>query len=249
MNLKLDATVLKDNILKPLSRLLDDCVLTIEDGKLEALAQVDSGAIIVYSSYPVDVPEGTKEKIIIKDISKLISVLNCVKGKELNMTIEEYSMKYDSDDFKFRFQTFEEGTVLEPKQLKKEKLNNFAFNTSTDLNASIFYDILKASSYIKDNKAKLYFYTKVIDGNKGLYCDITDKTITNSDSVTIKLSNDVEGDDINTPLICDSEHIRKMNISRSSRIKMYFNTKRGFTIFDFHDDHGKVRYVLPTLSK
>ena len=249
MKITLDATILNDNILKPLSRLMDDCILTIEDGKIESMAMVDSGAIIIYSSYPVEVPDGCSEKIIIKDISKLISVLNCVKGKSLDMTIEPHALKYDSDDFKFKFQTFEEGTVVEPKQLKKEKLKNFPFQTSSGLNASIFYDILKASSYIKDNTAKLYFYTKAEDDKKGLYCDITNKAIMNSDSVTIRLSEDYDGDEITKPLICDSEHIRKMSITRDSEIEMFFNNDRGFIIFDFTANHGKVRYVLPTLSK
>ena len=35
----------------------------------------------------------------------------------------------------------------------------------------------------------------------------------------------------------------------TEEIKMYFNIDRGFTIFDFTANHGKVRYVLPTLSK
>ncbi len=71
----------------------------------------------------------------------------------------------------------------------------------------------------------------------------------NSDSVSIKLSDTYDGEEIHTELICDIEHIRKMNMQKDSNIYVYFNTERGFTIFDLIDKTGRVRYILPTLSK
>jgi hypothetical protein len=249
MKLTLDTSVLNSKILKPLSRVVDDCILTIANDKIESVATVASGGIIVYIKYNVDTDIKDPTDLNIKDISKLTSVLNCIKGQTIDMTIEGGAhIKYKSDEFKFKFGLTEDGVIPKPK-LKKEKLENIHFNTSTPLNVKIFYDILKASSFIKSDDVKLYFYTKDDEDGKGLYCDITNKVIMNSDSITIKLSDSYDGEDVHKELICDIEHIRKMNIQKDSDIYLYFNSERGFTIFDLIDDAGRVRYILPTLSK
>jgi len=249
MKMTLDTSVLNAKILKPLSRIVDDCILTINENHIESIATVASGGIIIYTKYNVDTDIDDEIDLNIKDISKLTSVLNCIKGQTIDMTVErDAHIKYKSDEFKFKFGLTEDGVIPKPK-LKKDKLENIKFNTSTPLKVKIFYDILKASSFIKSDDVKLYFYTKSDDDGSGLYCDITNKVIINSDSITIKLSDDYDGEDISKELICDIDHIRKMNIQKDSDIYMYFNSERGFTIFDLIDEAGRVRYILPTLSK
>ena len=248
MKITLDTTVLNGKILKPLSRIVDDCIITISSDTLESIATVASGGIIIYTKYNITSDIAEPCELNIKDISKLSSVLNCIKGQTINMSIESNHIKYKSDDFKFKFHLTEDGVIPKPK-LKREKLEKIKFQTSTDLKASIFYDILKASSFIKSDDVKLYFYTLDNEDGRGVYCDITNKNIMNSDNITIKLSDSYDGEDVNKELVCDIEYIRKMNIQKDSNIFLYFNSDKGFTIFDLIDDGGRIRYILPTLSK
>lgn len=248
MKISLDSSVLNGKILKPLSRIVDDCIITITDTTLESIATEASSSIIIYTKYNIVSDIETPCELNIKDISKLSSVLNCIKGRTIDMTIESNHIKYKSDDFKFKFHLTEDGVIPKPK-LKREKLENIKFQTTTGLKASIFYDILKASSFIKSDDVKLYFYTQDNDDGRGVYCDITNKNIMNSDNITIKLSDSYDGDDVHKELVCDIEYIRKMNIQKDSSIFLYFNSEKGFTIFDLIDEGGRIRYILPTLSK
>ena len=248
MKVKLDTSVLNAKILKPISRIVDDCILTLSNNTIESVATVDSGGIILYTKYSVACDIEDEHNLNIKDISKLTSVINCIKGETIDMAIEKNHIKYNSDGFKFKFHLTEDGIISKPK-LKKNKLENIQYQTSTPLNVKIFYDILKASSFIKSDDVKLYFYTQKSEDGNGLYCDITNKSIMSSDIITIKLSESYDGEDIHKELICDIEYIRKMNIQKDSNIYVYFNSEKGFTIFDLIDETGRIRYILPTLSK
>ena len=248
MKVTLDTSVLNGKILKPLSRIVDDCILTLNSDSLESIATVASGGIIIYIKYNITSDVETPCELNIKDISKLSSVLNCIKGSTIDMTIVSNHIKYNSDGFKFKFHLTEDGVIPKPK-LKRDKLANIKYQTATELETSIFYDILKASSFIKSDDVKLYFYTKNSDEGKGVYCDITNKNIMNSDNISIKLSDSYDGEDISKELICDIEHIRKMNIQKDSNVFVYFNSDTGFTIFDLIDEDGRIRYILPSLTK
>ena len=247
MKVTLDTSVLNGKILKPLSRIVDDCILTLNSDSLESVATVASGGIIIYIKYNIASDIEEECELNIKDISKLSSVMNCIKGRTIDMTIASNHIKYNSDGFKFKFHLTEDGVIPKPK-LKRDKLENIKYQTATELQTSIFYDILKASSFIKSDDVKLYFYTKNTEDEKGLYCDITNKNIMNSDNITIKLSDSYDGEELTKELICDIEHIRKMNIQKDSNIFLHFNSD-GFTIFDLIDEAGRIRYILPTLSK
>jgi len=249
MKLTLDTSTLNDKILKPLGRIAENCSLIVNKDTIEAVATVPSGAIIIYTKYDVVSDTESEVKLNVQDLAKLTSVLNCIKGRTIDMTVErEAYMKYQSDDFKFKFGLTEDGVIPQPK-IKRSKLENINFHCSTPLNTKIFYAMLKASSFIKSDDVKLYFYTKSDSEGSGLYCDIANKTTMNSDEITIKLSDTYDGEDVNKELICDIEHIRKMNIQKDSEIYIYFNIDTGYIIFDLIDTNGRVRYILPTLSK
>jgi hypothetical protein len=249
MNLTLDTSVLNGKVLIPLNKLVDDCILTITPNSLESIATVASRAIIVYIKYDVICDVDGSCNLNIQDISKLSSVLNCIKNQTVDMTVENNNcIKYKSDAFKFKFGLTEDGVIPKPK-IKKTKLENINYQTSTKLDVNVFREMLKASAFIKSDDVKLYFYTMNTEDSIGLYCDITNKSIPNADSITLKLSDSCDGLDMHKELICNIEYIRKMHIQKDSDIYVYFNTDTGFTIFDLIDEHGRIRYILPTLSK
>ena len=53
MKVTLDSSVLNGKILKPLSRIVDDCILTLNKDTLESIATVTSGGIIIYTKYNI----------------------------------------------------------------------------------------------------------------------------------------------------------------------------------------------------
>lgn len=247
MNIKIKTDDLKEKILKPLNRIVEDGILTVENGKITSIASVDSGGIIVLISKSVDVEVETPVNLNIKGINKLVSVLNCVNDSEVVMKVESNHIKYDSKGFKFKFHLTEDGIITKPK-IKREKLENISYNTCATIEAESFYSILKSSSLLSSDNVRLYFYTKAVE-ERGIYCDITNKTIANSDCVTIKISDDFEGDPITGELICDIEHIRKLAIKKTSNVRMYFDSNIGYTVVDVIENDGSIRYVMPTLSK
>lgn len=247
MIVTLKTSTLKDKILKPINRIVEDCILTITENKIQSISTLDSGGIIIFSEF--DIPETITEPIHlnIKNINKLSSVLNCVTDEFVSMNIQSNHIKYDSSGFKFKFHLLEDGIIQRPK-IKIEKIKAISYSTCTDLDMASFNSIIKSSSFLNAEQARLYFYTKTGE-DRGIYCDITNKNISNSDSITVKISNDFDGDELTNELICDIEHIRKLAVNKNSKIRLYFENKVGFTVFDIIEDDGYIRYVLPTLSK
>lgn len=247
MKLSINTADLRDKILRPINRIVEDCVVTVSENNISSIATIDSGGIILLISKDIPVDTQIAIDLNIKNINKLISVLNCVTSENLEMSIESNHIKYDSDGFKFKFHLAENGIIAKPK-IKIEKLQNITYNTCASISVSEFQSILKSSSFLSTDNVRLYFYTKLGE-DRGIYCDITNKKITNSDSISIKLCDDFDGDPITGELICDIEHIRKLAVTKSSNLRLYFDSKIGYTVFDIVEDNGYIRYVMPTLSK
>jgi hypothetical protein len=248
MKISINTIDLKEKILKPLNRIVEDCILNISENKISSISTIDSGGIIIFVSRTIPASVSEPVDLNIKNINKLVSVLNCVTDKNVDMIIESNHIKYDSAGFKFKFHLTEDGVITKPK-IKREKLENISYNTSANISINEFYSILKSSSFLNGDSVRLYFYTKSASEDRGVYCDITNKNIANSDSITVKISDDFDGDPITGDLICDVEHIRKLAVTKNSTLRMAFDSKVGYTIFDIIEENGTIRYVMPTLSK
>lgn len=249
MKIKTDIKTLKNEILKPINRISEDCILHINDDRIYSISSIDSGSNIIYINKKIKTDIDQELVLNIKNVNKLISVLNCIPDQEpIEMSIESNHIKYQSSDFKFKYHLTEDGVIIKTK-IKKEKLDNIEYQTSVNIDIKAFQSILKSSSFLNSDSVKLYFYTKSTDDEKSLYCDITNKKIENSDLITIKLSDHFEGEHMPKELICDVEHIRKFLITPKYDLKIKFNTKIGYTIFEIIDENeGFVKYILPTLT-
>ena len=247
MKISINTLALKDKILKPVNRLMEDCILTISENKIQSVAALEGGGIIIYAEQTI--PEKITEPINlnIKNINKLVSVLNCVTDETVDMKIESNHIKYDSKSFKFKFHLVEDGVITKPKT-KIEKIINMSYSTCSSIDIANFHSIVRASTFLTTDQARLYFYTKVGE-ERGIYCDITNRQIVNADSITIKISDDFEGEPISGELICDVEYIRKLAVNKNSSLRMYFDSKIGYTVFDVLETDGYIRYIIPTLSK
>lgn len=247
MKVSVKTADLKEKILKPINRLVEDCILTISENSISSIASLDSGGIFVFVKKNIDVAVDTDINLNIKNINKLISVLNCVSDDMVNMVVESNHIKYDSKSFKFKFHLSEDGVITKPK-LKREKIEGLSYTTSAYVDFKEFNSIVKSSALLNAESVRIYFYTKTGE-DVGLYCDITNKNIANSDAITIKLSDAYDGDPIIRELICDVEHIRKITTRRDSKLRILFDNNVGYTVFDITDDDGLIRYVMPTLTK
>jgi hypothetical protein len=247
MKININTTALKDKILKPVNLLVEDCVLTLSENKIQSIASLEAGGIIIYAEHQISSDLEAPVSLNIKNINKLVSVLNCITDDTADMIIETNHIKYASKGFKFKFHLTEDGVIVKPK-ISAEKILGMVYNTSSTINIPEFQSILKSSSYLNSDQVRLYFYTKVGE-ERGIYCDITNRNIVNSDSISIKVSDDFDGDPITGELICDVEHIRKLTVCKNSNLRIYFNSKIGYTVFDVIEPNGLIRYILPTLSK
>lgn len=244
----LNTSALKDKILSPISRVIEDCILTIEKNKIQSIATLGSGSIIVLAEHTIDQTIDSPITLNIKPINKLISVLNCVTDDKVTMKIESNHIKYDSKNFKFKFHLTEDGVITKPR-IKKKKIIDMEFETSASLDLKSFNALMKSSAYLTGEQASLYFYTKAKGEERGIYCDITNKGLANSDSITLKISDDFDGEPVRDELICDVEYIRKLAIDKHSDLKIYFNSTIGYTAFDVLSPSSLIRYIIPTLSK
>ena len=247
MKISINPIALKERILNQINRIVQDCVLILEGDKIKSVATLDAGGIIVYAEQQIGSNVEAPTSLNIKNINKLASVLNCVIDEVADIIVESNHIKYSSNNFKFKFHLTEDGVITKPK-LKIEKIVNMSYSTSATLNMADFNAVIKASSYLNTDVVRLYFYTKLGE-ERGIYCDITNRQIANSDSMTIRVSNDFDGDPISKDLICDVEHIRRIAVSKNSTLRIYFDNKVGYTVFDVIEEKGYIRYILPTLAK
>ena len=187
MDLKLDKKAFADNFLNIISKAVDVASIKATKDGLYVVCNKPDTSIILLGKYnhALDVEEETT--LNIGDIKKLLRVIECIEEDEVTFKINSNHLLYKSNTMQFKYHFLDDAIV--PKvSLKKEKIESLELDTFFDIEYKKLQEILKASSFTTDTN-KIYLYGQP----DGIYCELGDKEKSNTDNITLKVVDKIEG--------------------------------------------------------
>lgn len=229
--------------LSPISKISDASVLELSESKLKCLTCTSDNSVIFYVEFPVETDSEDSVFLNCPDIKKLIKALDVIKSNsDIGFEIENNNLSYNQNKIKFKYHLQEDGIIKRPK-LVLSKLNDTEFHSSFILTSESIKELIKGSVFSTDsNKAYISSY------DEGIYAELTDKTRNNIDTITIKISDTLEGESI-IALPLNFEIFRLMDINSISDINVKINNKIGLVLFEFQNNYNKTMYIMSSLIK
>ena len=225
-----------------ISKIADSCILTFKDNTTSCIASNTDNTIINYSSIKQTENFCNNEiKINIPDTKKLIKILSCISTDSVELKYDKNNISYSNNNFKFRYHLLDDGIITAPK-ININKISSLEHNTQFSISKSDISNILKASSIALDI-TKLYIFTE----NKSIFCDFTDNSRHNVDSIAFKISDSLVGDEIKTPVPVSFEIIRIISSIKTNQINVKYNSKIGTFLFELEDSTYTSKYVVSAL--
>lgn len=243
MDLKIDNVELFNNsFINNISKLTDSCILQFKDKSVSCITSNSDNTIINFSKYTQDTSFSNNEfKINLPDVKKLIKILSCINDKTVTLNYDKNNISYSNKTFKFRYHLLDEGIISSPK-INVEKISSLNFNSNFNISKMDISNILKASSIALDI-TKLYIFTE----NDNVFCDFTDNSRHNVDSIAFKISDKLEGEIIKTPVPINFEVVRVISSIKTNQINVKYNNKIGTFLFELEDSNYLSKYVISAL--
>lgn len=246
MLLNTKKSVFLEKIIRPLAKLTDECVMVVDSDRIYSIATSSGKGLIGYIEYLTDTGCEEPLNLNIKEMKKLMSAFKFIDEEDIVLDIDETTIKYASSEIKFKFPLYEEGSVPVPKY-KPKKLLALEINSAIVTTTESLKKIMSATAFVKSASTKAYFYT---NGNE-LFCKITDETIPNLESMTLKVDGEYRGDPIIKPIIVYVEDLIKMHLLKKENVKIGFNSSKGYVIISIVNKEAgsRIRYVFPSVMK
>lgn len=231
------------NFLSPISKIGDASVLELKNDKLTCLTCTSDNSIIYYVECDVYGEFDNNEVLNCPDIKKLIKAIDTIQSDvDISFEIEENNLSYKSNNLRFKYHLQEDGIIKKPK-LNLQKLNDTEFNSSFTLRKDLIKELIKGSVFSSDSN-KIYFF-----GDKeGVYAELTDKTRNNIDTITLKVCDVLNGDNVDS-LPLNFEIFRIIDVSSVDEIKVQINNKLGLVLFELQNNYNKMTYIMSSLTK
>ena len=230
------------NFLQPISKIADASVLDIDGNKLNCLTCTSDNSVILSIQYSIEGDFTDGEILNCPDIKKLIKAVDTIKDDEIEFCIENNNLSYKGKNIRFKYHLQEDGIIKKPK-LNLKKLEETDFHASFILDYEKVKEIIKGSVFSSDSN-KIY----IMGDHEGVYAELTDKTRNNIDTITLKISDELKGEDIKS-LPLSFEIFRIIDISNSKNILVKINNKLGVVIFQTENNYNKVTYIMSSLTK
>lgn len=231
-----------NGFLSSISRLSDSCVISFEKNIATCLSSNNDNTVIYYSNVEQknNFINDNLVKINIPDIKKLIKIFSCIEDTACEFNLEN-NISFKSNYFKFKYHLLEDGIIIVPK-ININKIFSLNFTTTFKIEKNDLQNILKASTIALDI-SKLYLYSE----ESSVFCDFTDNSRHNVDSIAIKVSNNFEGEKITQPVAINFEIIRLISASKSSSLNIKYNNSLGVFLFDLEELGHTGKYVVSAL--
>lgn len=225
--------------LSPISKINDLCTLTIEDNQIYSINRTVDNNFSLYSRTSdielIDCEE--KVNLSFSDIKKFIKILECINEDSVELILNPNNIEYKSSAVKFKFHLINDNIVKSPN-FNLDKINGLEYNLGFKLSLVMFNTLMKSSVFIT-NSNKIYISTE----NGNIIGELNDKTKTNIDTYTSKLSDVYVGDSISTPLAFNFDLFRNISFLKTSELDVSLNTNKGIIAFDVCDDKYKLKYI------
>ena len=237
-----------EKLLKPINRLTESCVLKVSNNSLYTLCTSPDNSVILYAKclLPLSLEEN---KLNVINIKKLLTGLDCLGyDGEFIIKLEGNNIKCQSkndetgENTHFKYHLVDDGIIKE-SPVKIENISTLTFDTEFDIPLSKVKQIMSAYSFVSD-VTKIYFYTK--DGK--VYAEVDDKTMQNVDNISMLISQNYEGKEIN-PISIKIEVFKSL-ISSKQPVKVKINDKLKVFVFNSkEDDNVDLKFIVSALVK
>ena len=187
MELKLVKKDFADQFLTVVSKVSDESAIKVtKEGLYTICNKADSG-IYLLGKYNCVFDIESEQTLNVKDVKKFLRVLDCVDEDVVTFKINSNHLLYKTSKLQFKYH-FADDAVMAKSTYKKEKLENLSLDTFFDIEYKKLQEVLKASSFTTDTN-KIYIYSQP----DGVYCELGDKEKSNTDSISLKISDTIEG--------------------------------------------------------
>jgi DNA-binding Lrp family transcriptional regulator len=237
-----------EGLLKPINRLTESCVLKTRGSILDSLCTSSDNSVILYAvcKLPMDISES---KLNIINIKKLLTGLDCLGDDgAFSLKIFPNSIKCQSkneetgENTHFKYHLVDDGIIKECG-VKIESIAALDFDTEFEISLPKIRQIMSAYSFVSD-VTKIYFYTK-----EGKVCaEIDDKTMDNVDNVSMILSPEFKGQELEA--ISIKIEVFKSLVSSKYPIKVKINNAKKVFVFNTREDENvELKYIVSALVK
>ncbi len=244
MNLKLDKKAFADNFLNIISKAVDVASIKATKDGLYVVCNKPDTSIILLGKYnhALDIEQETT--LNIGDIKKLLRVIECIEEDEVTFKINSNHLLYKSNTMQFKYHFLDD--VIVPKvSLKKEKIESLELDTFFDIEYKKLQEILKASSFTTDTN-KIYLYGQP----DGIYCELGDKEKSNTDNITLKVVDKIEGQPLTQSLPFNLDIFRVLSGVKFDKARVGINLK--FKVMSFFvkpTDDTEFKFIISGLVK
>lgn len=246
MTITLNKKEITDQFLSPISRISEECGLSVSADSISTLTNNAEG-FIVYGKLKTTTGLAANEMVNLnfKDLRKLIKIFDCIPGEsfELNVGENASTISHKSSTLSFKLHLVMD-SVIRKCQVDLDKICSLAFDSVFDLTSENIGNIIKGSIFTA-NADKVYFYTK--DG--AVFAELTDKATHETDSITYNIANQYTGADISTPLPFNIEILRILNSGKFNKITVKINNTYKILLFEICDPKITFKYIIPGYIK
>ena len=230
MELKLVKKDFADNFLSIVGKAVDVVSIKLTKDGLYAVCNKPDTSIILLAKYSKTFDIDQEITLNIGDVKKLLRVIDCIDEDELVFKIESNHLYYKTEKLQFKYH-FLDDSVVPKVTLKREKIEALTNDTFFDVNTKKLQEILKASSFTTDTN-KIYLYGQ----SDGVYCELGDKEKSNTDNISLKVADKVEGQPFNQVIPFNLDIFRILTGVKFETARVGINLK--FKVMSF--------YVKPT---
>lgn len=247
MTLTLNKSVILDKILIPISRISDECSIKIQTGMTSAIVSDEGGHIMLYIK--AGECNGIENDINLnfKDIRKVIKIFSCIEDSEFDVKVNDNAsvISHKSGGMSFKLHLVNDN-IIKRTVVNINKIESLVFETQFDLNEARMRDIIKGS-VISQDVSKAYIYSD----NGEIFFNITDMAIQDTDSLTFKISDEYEGDDVTDPIAFNLDIFRLISNIKNNKIRIKINNTFKIILFEIEDrEEGVIsKYILPAYTK
>jgi hypothetical protein len=225
------------NFLEGLSKVSDTSILNLDNDEIYAISSSEDRSMFLWSKLEWD--GDTKATLNLPSVKKLSKSLDLIGEKDLEFTLNSNNLEYKGKKIKFKYHLYGDGILVAPK-LTLSKIESLKYEYEFEVEKVFLTSLLKQASIFKDTN-KLYIFT---DNNK-LYWSLGDKTMMNTDVLTI------EGDDVDFEMddfIINLDNIQLLSFGDSKVFTLKIN-KMGIGNITLNNGNVELNYILSSLTK
>lgn len=244
MELKLVKEDFADNFLNILGKAVDSASIKINNEGMYVVCNKPETSIILLAKYKRAIEIESEISLNIGDIKKLVRVLDCIKSEEIIFNIKDNHMYYKSPEIQFKYH-FLDDSIIPKATLKKEKIEALVLDTFFEIDYRKLHDVLKASSFTVES-TKIYVYGQP----DGVYCELGDREKCNTDSISFKISDKIEGTPFTQVIPFDLDIFRILSGVKFEKARIGLNlTHKVMSFYVAPTPDTEFRFIISGLVK